>query len=158
MRIGDSRGGDHRSAGAESTSRSSERDCRPPVPGRKMRGGEIRERVVLIGCKSAAVAAMAKFLRLWAGHRLDLTLVEPLADGGPPLAASVSTEGNAARVPFPYDRRGLTSRYGIRVVNAAVSGVDPVAGTLMLSDGSRLPYDRLSAAPAAPLNFQSAIA
>lgn len=123
-----------------------------------MRGGEIRERLVLIGCKSAAVAAIAKFLRLWAGHRLELTLVEPVTDDGTPPVASPSAEGHAARIPFPYDRRGLTSRYGIRVVNAAVSGVDPVAGALMLSDGSRLPYDRLSAAPTAALNFQSTIA
>jgi hypothetical protein len=120
-------------------------------------GGEIRERVVLIGCKSATVAAMAKFLRLWAGQRLELTLVEPMTDGDSPSTPHL-TEGHSARIPFPYDRRGLTSRYGIRVVNATVSGVDPVAGTLVLSNGSQLPYDRLSAAPNAALNFQSAIA
>lgn len=144
----------HLRAGIEGGSGEQERLS--PLRGRRMKAGEARERLVLIGCRSAAVAAMARFLKLWAGQRLDVTLVEPSAD----IVASRSLPHRPDQDSgshFPYDRRGLTSRYGIRVVDAAVSGIDPVAQTLTLADGSRLDYDRISAAPGRAPNFPAAV-
>ncbi|HZV54502.1 MAG TPA: hypothetical protein VFF82_06145 [Rhodocyclaceae bacterium] len=92
---------------------------------------------------------MARFLKLWAGNRLDVTLVEPNVRGNAPSPAGAEGKDDGFTEHFPYDRRSLASRYGIRIIGATVAGVDPSDHALMLGDGTRLPYDRLEVAPGA---------
>lgn len=118
-----------------------------------------RVRAVVLGNRSVAGANMARFLKLWAGNRLDVTLVEAGASrkrSSAPAAVEGSKDGFAEY--FPYDPHRLESRYGVHVVDAGVSGIDPYSRALMLADGTRLSYDRLEVAAGAQVNNPQRIA
>lgn len=112
---------------------------------------EIPERLVVVGSKGLAGARLARFLKLWGGEHLDVTLVEPRLAAGARSAVGGDGRGDGFAEFFPYDRRGLSSRYGIRVIGAGVSGIDATRRALTLADGSRLPFDRLELVPGVEL-------
>jgi NADPH-dependent 2,4-dienoyl-CoA reductase/sulfur reductase-like enzyme len=118
-----------------------------------------RMRTVVLGNRSVAGANMARFLKLWAGNRLDVTLVEAGSGrkrSSAPAAVEGSNDGFAEY--FPYDPHQLESRYGIHVVDAGVAGIDPYSRALTLADGTRLSYDRLEVAPGAQLDNPQRVA
>ncbi|MBU1238011.1 MAG: hypothetical protein KJ634_13950 [Gammaproteobacteria bacterium] len=114
-----------------------------------------RIRTVVIGSHGVVGANMARFLKLWAGKRLDVTLVEPDCDAhwSDSPAAEGSSDGFSEY--FPYDPHCLQDRYGIRVIGASVASIDPYGRALVLADGSRLEYDRLEIASGARLIDQA---
>jgi sulfide dehydrogenase [flavocytochrome c] flavoprotein chain len=110
-----------------------------------------RKRFVVIGHRGLAGANMARFLKLWAGNRVDVTLVEPQSCGK--RASGHEDRGcDGFAEFFPYDPYRLERRYGIRVVGAGVTRIDMHGRTLTLTDGTRLVYDRLDLAPGARLH------
>lgn len=102
-------------------------------------------RLVIVGCRGVAGANMARFLKLWAGDRLDVTLVEPESmDRHAAVATAGKRNGGGGFAEyFPYDRRELSGRYGVRIVGAPIRRVDPVRHLVLVADGSTLPYDRI---------------
>jgi NADPH-dependent 2,4-dienoyl-CoA reductase/sulfur reductase-like enzyme len=56
-----------------------------------------------------------------------------------------------ASVTHPYD--GLRQRYGVRLVHATATELDPVAHQVTLNDGTRLTYDRLVLAPGVEMQW-----
>jgi hypothetical protein len=126
--------------------RITDRKSVSPLPAATPNVG-IHENVVLIGSRNAAAAAMARFLKLWAGPRLEVTLVEP--DDSADVRFSAGRKASRAAEAFPYDRRRLASRYGVHVMAAKIAAIDPWGRTLTLKDGRRLAYDRLEVAPGA---------
>jgi len=118
-----------------------------------------RMRLVVIGSHGVAGANMARFLKLWAGKRLDVTLIEPDCRedwSSDSIMADGSNNGFAEY--FPYDPHTLQERYGVRVVGACVTGIDPYGRAVTLADGSRLSYDRLEVAPGARFDAPRRIA
>jgi NADPH-dependent 2,4-dienoyl-CoA reductase/sulfur reductase-like enzyme len=111
-----------------------------------------RKRFVVIGQHGLAGANMARFLKLWAGKRVDVTLVEPQSCGKGAFAHGHEDHGcDGFAEFFPYDPYLLERRYGIRVIGAGVTRIDMHGRTLTLTDGTRLVYDRLELAPGARL-------
>ena len=109
-----------------------------------------RKRFVVVGQRGLAGANMARFLKLWAGKRVDVTLVEPQSCGKR-AAGYVDRGCDGFAEFFPYDPYLLERRYGIRVIGAGVTRIDTHGRTLTLTDGTRLVYDRLDLAPGARL-------
>lgn len=107
------------------------------------------QRIIVVGCRGVAGANMARFLKLWAGDRLDVTLVEPNSASDSHVPGGAIGRGETFSEFFPYDRRSLAHRYGIRIIGATVAGVDPFGRALILGDGTQLAYDRLEVAPGA---------
>lgn len=139
----------NRRAGAPGTGRRST-DRRPmPVSYRRAAEGEIPQQLVIVGSEGLAGAKMARFLKLWAGEYVNVTLVEPALVGGAMSAVGGDGCGDGFSEYFPFDRRGLSSRYGIRVLGSKVSGVDVARRAMTLADGTRLTFDRLELAPGA---------
>jgi sulfide dehydrogenase [flavocytochrome c] flavoprotein chain len=132
--------------------RSADRGVVPTSYSGKAAGGQTRENLVVIGCRGVAGANMARFLKLWAGDRLDVTLIEQDCPGEAPMPVDVPGTSDVFAEFFPYDRRSLASRYGIRIIGTKVAGIDPFGHALMLGDGTRLVYDRLEVAPGARLS------
>lgn len=141
---------DRRTSGARTGRRATDRRAFPPPYCGKPLSNEDRQHLVVIGCRGLAGANMARFLKLWAGNRLDVTLVEP-DSGGASSLVELEESSDGFSEHYPYDRRTLASRYGIRIIGATVAGVDPSDRALMLGDGTRLAYDRLELAPGARL-------
>ncbi|HTY03379.1 MAG TPA: hypothetical protein VMC81_06590 [Rhodocyclaceae bacterium] len=117
-----------------------------------------RFRAVVLGNHTVTGANMARFLKIWAGKRLDVTLVEPDCTGQWSSASSAVPGSNGFAEFFPYDPHSLDSRYGIRVVGACVSAIDPYSRALTMDDGTRITYDRLEVAPGARLDGASRMA
>jgi NADPH-dependent 2,4-dienoyl-CoA reductase/sulfur reductase-like enzyme len=106
----------------------------------------IQGHVVVVGGGMAG-AATAKYLRLWGGSGLEVTLVEANAGYTSHIMSNLVLNGQRTLASLALTHERLKSRYGVNVVQGSVSGVDAAARTLALADGRTLTWDRLVVAP-----------
>lgn len=103
-------------------------------------------RVVVVGGGMAGTTA-AKYLRLWGGTGMDVTLVEPNATYYSNIFSNMILTGERTLSQLSYNYATLASKYGVKVKNYAVTSIDPVGRKVTLSNATTLPYDRLILAP-----------
>lgn len=103
-------------------------------------------RVVVVGGGMGGTT-VAKFLRLWGGPGLDVTLVEPNATYYSNIFSNMVLTGERSLSQLGFTYSALSSRYGVKVMAASVTAIDPVGRSVSLSNGTRLPYDRLVLSP-----------
>jgi NADPH-dependent 2,4-dienoyl-CoA reductase/sulfur reductase-like enzyme len=103
-------------------------------------------RVVVVGGGMAGTTA-AKFLRLWGGTGVDVTLVEPNATYYSNIFSNMVLTGERTLSQLAFNYAALTSKYGVKVKNYSVKGIDYIGKQVTLSNGTILPYDRLILAP-----------
>ncbi|MEB4591683.1 FAD/NAD(P)-binding oxidoreductase [Candidatus Thiothrix sp. Deng01] len=103
-------------------------------------------RIVVIGGGMAG-ATVAKYLRMWGGTGVDVTLVEPNAAYYSNIFSNMVLTGERTLGQLAFQYSSLTSKYGVKWVAKSVTAIDPVSQRVMLSDGNSLPYDRLVIAP-----------
>jgi len=102
--------------------------------------------VVVVGGGMAGVTA-AKYLRLWGGSGVTVTLVEPNPTYTSHIMSNLVLNGSRAVTSLAYGYTSLATKYGVTIKQAAVSSINTSAKTLSLADGSSLSYDRLVVAP-----------
>ena len=103
-------------------------------------------RVVVVGGGMGGTT-VAKFLRLWGGAGLDVTLVEPNATYYSNIFSNMVLTGERSLTQLGFNYATLSSKYGVKVVTASVTSIDPAGRSVLLSNGARLPYDRLVLSP-----------
>ena len=103
-------------------------------------------KVVVIGGGMAGTT-VAKFLRLWGGVGIDVTLVEPNASYYSNIFSNMVLTGERTLAQLTFNYNNLTTKYGVKVKNFAATLIDPISKTVTLSNGQVLPYDRLVLAP-----------
>jgi NADPH-dependent 2,4-dienoyl-CoA reductase/sulfur reductase-like enzyme len=106
----------------------------------------ISGRVVVIGGGMAG-ATVAKYLRLWGGTGVSVTLVERDSAYTSNILSNLVLNGQRTMTSLQYGYSNLATRYGIRMVKGDVIAIDAVGHSVVLADGSKLPYDRLVIAP-----------
>ena len=108
-------------------------------------------RVVVVGGGFGG-ATCAKYIRR-ADAAIEVTLVEPRRQfiSCPFSNAVIAGLRDMASVTHGYD--GLRQRYGVRVVHASVTAIDPTAHRVTLDDGGVLAYDRLVLSPGIDLRW-----
>lgn len=106
----------------------------------------IKGRVVVIGGGMAG-ATVAKYLRLWGGSGVSVTLVERETAYTSNILSNLVLNGQRTLQSLQFTYTTLASRYGVRLVKGEVSAIDPVGHSISLADGNKLPYDRLLVAP-----------
>ena len=106
----------------------------------------IRGRVVVIGGGMAG-ATVAKYLRLWGGTGVDVTLIERDALYTSSIMSNLVLTGQRTMQSLQFSYGFLASRYGVRVTQGEVVAIDPAGRLVALADGTRIPYDRLIVAP-----------
>ena len=113
-------------------------------------GGKPRARVVVVGGGYGGTTA-AKYLRMWSGGTVDVTLVErqPALISCPLSNLVLGGYRTLDDLTVSYD--SLASRWGVRVVRGEVTAIDPAARQVRLADGSVLPFDRVIVAPGVDL-------
>jgi sulfide dehydrogenase [flavocytochrome c] flavoprotein chain len=104
------------------------------------------KRVVVIGGGMAGMS-VAKYLRLWGGSGLAVTLVEPDALYVSNIMSNLVLNGSRNVASLQFARDALTSKYGVVRKAASLKTVNVAAHTVTLSDNTTLPYDRLVLAP-----------
>jgi sulfide dehydrogenase [flavocytochrome c] flavoprotein chain len=108
----------------------------------------IRDQVVVIGTGTTG-ATIAKFLSLWNGDGVEITLIDreivDSANIAHVTAAGITHPGGKP----PDEYSAFADRYGIRIIGGRVVSIDPIHHLVTLADGRQLSYDRLEVAPGA---------
>ena len=104
------------------------------------------KRVVVVGGGMAGTAA-AKYLRLWGGTGLAVTLIEQTPSYTSNIMSNMVLVGERTLSSLDYTYNTLKSWYGVTVVQGRVAAVDPVARRVTLANGSVYSGDALVLAP-----------
>ena len=102
--------------------------------------------VVVVGGGMSG-AAVAKYLRLWGGTGVAVTLVEASPAYTSNIMSNTVLTGQRTLASLNYTYDTLVSHYGVRRVNAKVSGINGAAKSVTLEGGGTIGYDRLALAP-----------
>lgn len=108
--------------------------------------GLVGKKVVVVGGGMAGMTA-AKYLRLWGGSGVQVTLVEPDAVYTSSIMSNLVLNGSRNITSLQFKRDALTTNYGVIRKTGSVVAVNAAAKTVMLSDSTVLGYDRLVLAP-----------
>ncbi len=104
------------------------------------------KQVVVVGGGMAGMSA-AKYLRLWGGSGVAVTLVEPDALYVSNIMSNLVLNGSRNVGSLQFARDALSSKYGVVRKAASLKTINAAAHTVTLSDNTTLPYDRLVLAP-----------
>ena len=108
-------------------------------------GRPAQGRVVIVGGGFGG-AACAKYLRRLApGVEVTLVEADPNYVTCPFSNAVIGGFRSLDSLTLGYDH--LQARYGVKIIHATVTAIDPVARKARLEGGKELPYDRLVVAP-----------
>ena len=102
--------------------------------------------MVVVGGGMAGATA-AKYLRLWGGSGIKVTLVEPEASYTSNIMSNLVLNASRTVSSLGFVYTNLASKYGITVKQARLTAIDKAAKSITLSDNTVLPYDRLILAP-----------
>lgn len=102
--------------------------------------------IVVIGGGMAGVTA-AKYLRLWGGTGINVTLVEPSLTYTSNIMSNLVLNNNRSVSSLGYGYTSLATKYGVVVKQATVQSINSHTKSVTLSDGTSLAYDRLVVAP-----------
>lgn len=110
-------------------------------------------RVIVVGGGFAGATA-AKYLRLWSRGSVDVTLIERNASFVSCPMSNTVLGGSRSIKDLTLSYTALQKKYGVRLKQAEVTGVDVAGQKVLLADGSSLPYDRLILAPGVDFMFE----
>ncbi|WP_127471429.1 FAD-dependent oxidoreductase [Thiomicrorhabdus aquaedulcis] len=101
--------------------------------------------VVVGGGFSGATAA--KYLKMWGGLGVQVTLIEPNPTYVSPILSNLVLNEQKTTAGLSFGYLNHHQRYAVKMVHATVTNVDKTAKTLTLSNGQSIAYDRLVLAP-----------
>jgi sulfide dehydrogenase [flavocytochrome c] flavoprotein chain len=102
--------------------------------------------VVVIGGGMAGATA-AKYLRLWGGAQLNVTLIDTDVSYTSNIMSNLVLTQQRTMASLDYKRDVLASTYGVTLVQDRVIRLDTVSKQVVLANGAPLSYDRLVVAP-----------
>lgn len=112
------------------------------VPGNTGANGQV---VVLGGGMGGATAA--KYLRLWGGSGVQVTLIDRNPQYYSCILSNLVLNGTRTLQQLTFSYSTLVQRYGISFRQGDVTDLDLAGRQVVLSDGNRVPYDRLVLSP-----------
>jgi NADPH-dependent 2,4-dienoyl-CoA reductase/sulfur reductase-like enzyme len=92
-------------------------------------------------------ATVAKYLRLWGGSNVQVTLIEREAAYQSNILSNLVLNGQTTMNKLTFSYNKLKTKYGINVVKGEVSHIDKQNRSVELLGGGRLSYDRLVMSP-----------
>ena len=113
-------------------------------------------RVVVVGGGMAG-AAVAKYLRLWGGSGVSVTLVERSPSYTSNIMSNLVLTGQRTLGSLQYKYDTLASRYGVKRLQGEVVAIDPVGRKVTLASGGTLAYDRLVLAPGVEFIYEQGV-
>ena len=115
----------------------------------------IKGKVVVIGGGMAG-ATVAKYLRLWGGSGIDVTLIERESVYTSNILSNLVLNGNVAMTSLYFNYARLASGYGVKVLQASVDAIQPGVKKVHYTRNGvpgEIAYDRLVVAPGIDFDF-----
>lgn len=112
---------------------------------------QAKARVVVIG-GGIGGATVARYLAASAAG-IEVTLVEPKLRYTTCFFSALYLAGMRSFESLTHGYEALAQNYGIKVIHDSAVAIDPVAKTVDLKSGGKLPYDRLVLAPGIAFKF-----
>jgi NADPH-dependent 2,4-dienoyl-CoA reductase/sulfur reductase-like enzyme len=106
----------------------------------------IRGKVVVIGGGMGG-ATVAKYLRIWGGTGVDVTLIERDTAYTSSIMSNLVLNGSRTINSLQYAYSNLSSRYGVKVVKGEVVSINKTTREVTLLSGAKYACDRLVIAP-----------
>jgi sulfide dehydrogenase [flavocytochrome c] flavoprotein subunit len=149
-------GGTTEDGGVSFAQGRSKRTPTAPTAAATLPSAGLSGRVVVVGGGMAGMA-VAKYLRLWGGSGVSVTLVERSASYTSNIMSNLVLTGQRTIGSLQYKYDSVVSRYGVNRVQGEVVAIDPVGRKVRLSSGSTLAYDRLVLAPGIELIYEQGV-
>ncbi len=92
-------------------------------------------------------ATCAKYLKLWGGSSIDVTIVEANSTYVSSILSNLVLNGQKTIANLSFSYSSLNSKYKINMIHSSVKSIDKNAQALTLEDGTTLRYDKLVLAP-----------
>jgi sulfide dehydrogenase [flavocytochrome c] flavoprotein chain len=114
--------------------------------------GGSRPRVAVVGGGYGGATA-AKYVRLFSGHKVDVTLIEPQAALISCPMSNLVLGGSATMQQISTPLSGLAGRHGVTLVQDTVRAIDTAGKTLTLAGGRQIRWDKLVVSPGVDLQL-----
>lgn len=108
--------------------------------------GSARPQVVVVGGGYGGATA-AKYVRMWSGGAVDVTLIEPNPSFISCPLSNLVLGGSRTLADLTMGYGDLTGKHGIRRLQDTVKSIDATQRTVLLASGATLKYDRLIVSP-----------
>ena len=102
--------------------------------------------IVIVGGGFAG-ATCAKYLKMWAGASVDVTIIEENPTYVSPILSNLVLNHQKTTTDLSFTYRNLSSKYGINMLHSVVNAVNKANQTVVLSNGTSVKYDKLVLAP-----------
>jgi NADPH-dependent 2,4-dienoyl-CoA reductase/sulfur reductase-like enzyme len=106
----------------------------------------IKGKVVVIGGGMGG-ATVAKYLRIWGGTGVDVTLIERDSTYASSIMSNLVLNGSRTMSGLQYGYGNLASRYGVKIVKGDVVSINKATRNVTLASGASYACDRLVIAP-----------
>ncbi|WP_321275852.1 FAD/NAD(P)-binding oxidoreductase [Thiomicrorhabdus indica] len=121
-----------------------------PVAMQSVSAAELPHIIVVGGGFAGATAA--KYLQMWGGIGVQVTLIEPNENYVSPILSNLVLNGQKTTDSLTFGYQDHQNR-GVRILHTSVSSIDKNNQTVALSNGQALSYDRLILAPGIEFDF-----
>ena len=107
--------------------------------------------VMVVGGGFAGSTA-AKYLQLWGGLGIQVTLIEPNESYVSPILSNLVLNGQKTTSGLTFGYQAQLGR-SVNVIHSSVNAINKTGQTVTLANGSTLSYDRLVLAPGIEFDF-----
>ena len=102
--------------------------------------------IVVVGAGFAG-ATCAKYLKLWGGSSVDVTIIEPNQNYVSPILSNLILNSQKSISDITFSYSSYANRYKINMVYKSVASINADLKELTLNDGSKVGYYKLVLAP-----------
>ncbi len=95
----------------------------------------------------------AKYLKMWGGSSVEVTLIEPNANYVSPILSNLVLNGQRSISQLTFNYTTHNSKYNINIIHQSVTGVDKTNKEITLANGQKLSFDKLVLAPGIDFKF-----
>ena len=102
--------------------------------------------IVIVGGGFAG-ATCAKYLKMWAGASVDVTIIEENPTYVSPILSNLVLNHQKTTADLSFTYGSLSSNYKVNMIHSVVNAVDKAKQTVVLSNSTSVKYDKLVLAP-----------
>jgi NADH dehydrogenase FAD-containing subunit len=113
-----------------------------------------KAKVVIVGAGFGG-AATAKYLKVFSGGQIDVTLIDPSPNLISCPLSNLVINGQMQISEITKSRNPLQQKYGVRIIQDTVERILPEVKKIVLQQGISVPYDKLILSPGIDMMWDS---